>query len=451
MWLAEGVQYPGFSGLYLRRKGTNLKKGADNIIARSYAYFVPLGGKYNEGDKTWTFPNGSAIEFGSMNYESNKRDFQSAQYHRIAFDEVTEFTETQYTFMFTRLRKQVGFPIAVGVRGGTNPGGIGHAWVKRRFVTKEAIAAMAGMDWRTETPQGFVFEAPDGRIFLPARLADNPHIDQEDYARRLTLRVGPILRARLLNGDWTITEDSIFDVGWLRYYMQEGFLLNPMNSSLEELLETGINDRSMRRFVTVDTAGTSRDKAREQKGKPPSWSCAAVWDTIAHNNKQWLFLRDMKRDRVGYRDLERMVVSAIEEWEVPECWIENAHFGPALYDRMKDLCPGLKLNMASTQWGIIKGTGRPGKVERSTTLQTMMEDGRLFLPYAENSWLPDFEDEILGWTGNEDETSDQIDVGSYAALVATKEIAHTIMQGSGWMPKRSNRISPVYKGGKSGW
>jgi predicted phage terminase large subunit-like protein len=68
------------------------------------------------------------------------------------------------------------------MRSASNPGNIGHEWVKRRFVA------------RVDAPQG-------DRLFVPARLDDNPHIQREQYTQSL-FQLDPVTRARILEGDW---------------------------------------------------------------------------------------------------------------------------------------------------------------------------------------------------------------------------------------------------------
>ena len=68
------------------------------------------------------------------------------------------------------------------MRAASNPGNVGHDWVKRRFV--ERLGAPGG-----------------DRIFVPARLNENPYINREDYVKSL-LNLDPVTRARILKGDW---------------------------------------------------------------------------------------------------------------------------------------------------------------------------------------------------------------------------------------------------------
>ena len=85
--------------------------------------------KYVGTEHVWLFPSGAKIYFGSMQYESDRTKYQGKRYDFIAFDELTHFTWAEYSYMFSRNRPS-GPGTRVYIRATTNPGGIGHGWVK---------------------------------------------------------------------------------------------------------------------------------------------------------------------------------------------------------------------------------------------------------------------------------------------------------------------------------
>ena len=82
--------------------------------------------KYKVSEHRWDFANGSALEFGYCDAESDVTRYQSAEYDVIRFDELTHFTESQFTYLLSRIRGTNGFPKQV--KATTNPGGVGHQW-----------------------------------------------------------------------------------------------------------------------------------------------------------------------------------------------------------------------------------------------------------------------------------------------------------------------------------
>jgi predicted phage terminase large subunit-like protein len=147
---------------------------------------------WNDTTKTWTFPSGATLSFGYLSTEGDKYRYQSAEFQFIGFDELTQFEETQYRYLFSRLRRLEGSSIPLRMRAASNPGGIGHDWVKARFLDSNE----------------------SDRLFLPARLQDNPYIDQASYIESLN-HLDPVTREHLLEGNWEITESGgMFERQW---------------------------------------------------------------------------------------------------------------------------------------------------------------------------------------------------------------------------------------------
>ena len=180
---AQFCHVPGYGALILRRTHQELVlKGA--LIDRSHDWWGGTAVKWNGDDKRWTWPSGATIEFGYFDTWVDRSRYQSAAWNRIYFDELTQFPEDWYRFMFTRIRRVTGFQVPSAMRGATNPGNIGHKWVEARF------------------PVHVTFEEQDQskRRFLFASFQDNPHVDQEDYATQLE-EAPPLVRRQML-GEW---------------------------------------------------------------------------------------------------------------------------------------------------------------------------------------------------------------------------------------------------------
>lgn len=184
------VNVPGYRALILRRTFAQLSKG-DALIPRSHEWLASSDAVWNEQKRVWTFPSGATLEFGHVEHETSKYDYQGAAYQFVGFDELTQFTESTYDYIgFSRARRRkqmeaIGVPIRT--RATSNPGGEGHAWVKRRFID----------------------EPGKGVVFVPAKVADNPGLDVEDYAASLAY-LPDELRRQLLDGDWGAFEGAAY-------------------------------------------------------------------------------------------------------------------------------------------------------------------------------------------------------------------------------------------------
>lgn len=418
----EYVDVPGYSALILRRDFARLNLGGA-IMARSREWLTGTDAKWSGTDKKWTFPSGATLQFGYIDNPNDRFRYASAEYQFIGWDELTEFRlgddeSNPYTFMFSRLRKKKSIPVPLRVRSASNPGGESHTWVKNRFVTEEAIESLQN----GETGKVYYTDETQQCAFVPALLRDNPFVDFDEYMKSLS-ELAPVVRQRLVNGDWSVVENAIINSEWFRRYTMRGLILEPRRSDGTHF-ETGIDERECWRFAVLDSAGTEEDKEREKQGKPPSYSALGIWDYAAnYHGEPALFLRHIWRARVGFTDLIDAIIENMEEWDTADLYIENAHFGKAIVDVLKRRRTRIRPQFVQPTMGLGR-TGKPGKVERSTELQNMMEQGQYYLPTSNTGWLLPYEQELLSWTGRKDDTADQIDISSYAAMIAKKRRGH---------------------------
>ena len=214
--LLYSLLHPGSKQLVLRRTFSELEK---SLIRTSLALFPREVYSFTASSHTGKFKNGSIIDFGYCATENDVYQYQSAEYDVIRFDELTHFTESQYVYLISRVRGANPYPKQI--KSSTNPGGVGHSWVKARFVDP--------------SPPGKSFVGKDGmsRIFIPSLLDDNRFLKESDpdYKNRL-LALPERERKALLFGDWNIFEGQYFSefskekhitepfeipTGWRRY------------------------------------------------------------------------------------------------------------------------------------------------------------------------------------------------------------------------------------------
>lgn len=187
-----------FKGLILRRTFPELES---EIIVRSREWYKLTGAKYNEERKRWTFPSGAIMQFGHTEYEEDVRKYDTAEYNYIAFDELTSFTEFQYTYLaFTRCRSSSSKLPAI-VRSATNPGNLGHAWVRDRFVAPAPYGTII-VDSKTKQK----------RIFIQSFAEDNPYLMENDpgYVNRLDSLPEAERQAKRY-GHWDSFAGQVFD------------------------------------------------------------------------------------------------------------------------------------------------------------------------------------------------------------------------------------------------
>lgn len=205
--LLYALKYPKSKQLILRRSFAELDK---SIIRAALDVYPKELYTFNFSSHTGKFINGSLIDFGYCATASDVYQYQSAEYDVIRFDELTHFAEWQYVYLISRLRGSSEYPRQV--KSTTNPGGIGHSWVKRRFVDP------------SPPRRAFLGENSLSRVFIPSLLSDNGFLYKGDpnYEKRL-LALPEREKRALLYGEWNIFEGQYFTEFDSRLHVIEPF------------------------------------------------------------------------------------------------------------------------------------------------------------------------------------------------------------------------------------
>ena len=158
-------------------------------------------GKYRERVHEFHFLNGSIMEFRHCQREADVYVYQSAEWELLLIDELTHFTEFQYTYLTSRVRStKEGFNPRIVCA--SNPGNIGHAWVKKRWIQKGLVNKI----WLAPVNEGGMT-----RCFIPAKIEDNPSLFKADPTYEQRLMALPEKEQKALrNGDWDIFEGQYF-------------------------------------------------------------------------------------------------------------------------------------------------------------------------------------------------------------------------------------------------
>jgi predicted phage terminase large subunit-like protein len=260
------VDVPRYSALILRKSYADLSL-PDAIMQRAKEWLMGKRGiRWNEGLKSFMFPTGDGNEparltFGFLEGENDKYRYQGSAYQFVGFDELTQFRESDYRYLFSRIRRpaEVAGPddpltrVPLRMRAASNPGGVGHEWVKQRFL----------------------IDGPaNGRIFVPARLADNPSLDAVEYEKALD-ELDDVTRHQLLHGDWDVRQaGNIFKAGAFSTFIEP-----------EDVSTAGF--RMVRRW---DLAAT-----KPRKGHDPDYTVGTLMGRNLETGSVVIF--DVKRTR----------------------------------------------------------------------------------------------------------------------------------------------------------
>lgn len=202
------VEIPHYKGLIIRKTFPQLSE----LIDRSMELYQPAfrRARYNGTDHVWKFPSGAKIYFGSMHHMADRIKYQGKRYDFVGFDELTHFTWDEYSYLFSRNRPS-GPGTRVYMRATGNPGGIGHGWVKNRFITAAPPKTRIWEEYKIAAPNGQQIEMKRDRIFIPSSVFDNPALLQNnpEYLASLAMMSEKDKRA-LLYGDWDSFQGQVF-------------------------------------------------------------------------------------------------------------------------------------------------------------------------------------------------------------------------------------------------
>lgn len=265
MGALQYVDVPGYAAILFRRTYADLAL-PEALMDRAAEWLGGSDAKWSGQDKRWTFPSGATLSFGYLDTEQHKFRYQSAAFQYVGFDELTQFSETQYRYLFSRIRRLKGVDIPLRMRSASNPGGIGHEWVRQRFVDQDARKT--------------------GRVFIPAKLDDLADVIDADAYRENLNELDPVTRAQLLAGDWDVREKGDkFDRDWF------------------EIVERAPEGLTWVRFW--DLAATEKTDDND-----PDATAGCLLGT---NGKGTLYIGDMRRDWAGPGGVKALVKRTAEE------------------------------------------------------------------------------------------------------------------------------------------
>jgi hypothetical protein len=200
---------PVFKQVFMRRTYPELK---NEILGRAREIYSKFGATFNKTDMIWTFPRldqygsggmstnaGAQIFLGHCEHDDDVHQYDSMQICLYTPDEITSFSEFIYLYLtFERNRAPVDSGLVAITRAAGMPGGIGHTWVKKRFV-----------DPAPDGSKLIIGKGGNKRIYIHATLADNPHIDPT-YSQSLDGRPEAERKAKKF-GDWSAYLGQVFD------------------------------------------------------------------------------------------------------------------------------------------------------------------------------------------------------------------------------------------------
>ena len=156
--------------------------------------------RYNAAENVWKLPGGAYFELGQLEHPGDYQKYQGRSFTLLFIDEAGQFASPDMLDMLrSNMRGPAGLPIRQIVAA--NPGGVGHAWLAKRFVFRAApwapfVQPSTASQW----------------VYAPSTYRDNPFIDQAEYRKQLeaSCPTDPELLQAWLDGNWAIARGAFF-------------------------------------------------------------------------------------------------------------------------------------------------------------------------------------------------------------------------------------------------
>lgn len=214
------VYKSAWKGILFRKTYPELEE----VIFQSKQIYPLMGAIYKAGEKTWHFPNGATLKLRAMEREQDADKYQGHQYTWIGFDELPNWkNDKAFSKLKACLRSAEAVPTK-RIRATGNPGGVGHMWVKHRFIDPEPrgfkpvdeikwINFFTGEQSKEEVKGANWTPIISTRMFIPSKIQDNQILLKNDpnYISRLAQTGSAELVRAWLGGDWDAIQGAYFD------------------------------------------------------------------------------------------------------------------------------------------------------------------------------------------------------------------------------------------------
>jgi predicted phage terminase large subunit-like protein len=337
------VDVPGYSAILFRRTFADLSlPGA--LMDRFKDWIAQHDDiHWNANSYVATFPSGARISFGYLNNQNDYLRYKGSEFQFIGMDEVTEIRESDYRYLFSRLRRPANGPLSqvpLRMRAASNPA---PNWVRQRFIVE-------GLE--------------TNRIFVPSLLTDNPGIDAVSYRQALQA-LDPVERRRLEEGDWwSTTLGSMFD--------RTSFVIIDPH-------EIPVITSAARVVRFWDLAASEPSPSYPD----PDWTVG----TLGVFDQGIFYILDVRRARVKSDKVEHLIAqTALEDGPLVSIRMEQepGSSGKALVDQFaRYVLPGYDFQG-------IRSTG--DKITRARPFSASVANGNVRL--VRGRWLTDWLDEV---------------------------------------------------------
>ena len=385
------VEVPGYAAILFRKTYADLAlPGA--LMDKAFTVLSNTAAHWNGQEKVWTFPSGATLSFGYLAEENDRFRYQSSEFQYIGFDELTQFKERDYRYLWSRRRRLEGSQVPLRMRAASNPGGVGHLWVKKRFIRQPG----------------------PNRKFIPADLEDNPYLDQEEYERSLE-ELDSQTWKQLRRGDWTdFGGNHYFPSSWPRY-TDTGDAYRIRDGDRWK----HIRKAECSRLLCLDWA-----MGKPKKDAPPeieelTGDCTAFVVADMADDREldgMLFMLDCVNERIHMESNAPRLAEMCRRWNPVVVAADDDNLTETMHlecRRFRDI-PSIKSVPIRSK----------NKLTRSQAAIVRGERGKIYLPDRDYDWVDVLCDNLSAFTGADGEADDVADTVSILGRLADEFRPH---------------------------
>ena len=294
------LTYPGIRILIVRREYPELEQ---NIILPMRKMIPAELATYNGSMRMMFFANGSTIKFGHYG-PNDDVEYQGLEFDWIFIEEATQFTESQFRTLGACLRGATKIPRRIYLT--CNPGGIGHLWVKRLFVTRQYRDGELGEDY----------------TFIPATVDDNPQLLEAspEYKQMLDLLPEDVRKAWRY-GDWDALAGTFFPE-----FRRETHVIKPFYRIPSEWKKYRVFDYGLDMF-------------------------ACLWIAVDYDGRAYVY-REVQQSGLIVSEAARLALDLTPPAEHIECTIAP----PDMWNRQKDSGKSMAELFAENGLGLLRAS-----------------------------------------------------------------------------------------------
>ncbi len=319
-------EHPGIQMLVVRRTYPELHENHTKRLRAAYGLLrEDLRPKYNDNEKAFIFSWGSRIKLGYCSDEGDVLQYQGQEYDVLFIDEATQLTEYQFSWLCACVRGTNRYPKRIYVT--CNPGGVGHAWVKRLFIDRDFRRGEDERDYMFIQARVWdnapLFSADDGYRHALSALKKQTGKKTTAELRRQAMRsahyvrqlesLSPSLRRAWLDGDWNVFAGQYFNEFSEETHVCEPFAI-PEGWRRSAALDYGLDMLAVLWFA-VDPSGRAYCyRSIEKSGLTVSQAASALLEAQKESVEEYVAPPDLWNRR---QDTGRSAAEIFSECGIP--------------------------------------------------------------------------------------------------------------------------------------